>query len=141
MELTKEHFDKVVRGLATKEELKVVAKNQENFVTKTEFKKELSKLATKEDLKNLATKEEQKTLATKDELKKLATKDELKPLATKSELKILENKIDKIGITLDGIAKDLQDSRDEKTVTNYRLDRDEKFIRKLASNANLKLDW
>ena len=57
MELTQEHFDSVVKNLATKDELK-----------------------------NLATKDEIKTLATKDEFKNIATKDDIKPLATKTDV-------------------------------------------------------
>lgn len=47
MNLTKEHFDKALKSLATKDDLK-------KFATKEELKK----LATKDDLKNLITREE-----------------------------------------------------------------------------------
>ncbi len=55
-------------------------------LSKEYFDKALKELPTKADLKNFATKSDLKKFATKDDLKKLATKDDLKNLVTKDEL-------------------------------------------------------
>lgn len=65
MELTKEYFDQVVKGLARKDDLK--------------------SFATKEDLISFATKDDLKSFSTKDDLKSFATKDDLRKLAERLE--------------------------------------------------------
>jgi hypothetical protein len=61
MELTKEHFDKQLKGL----------------VRKSDLDKRFANVATKSDLKNFATKDDLRRFATKDDLLELVTKNDL----------------------------------------------------------------
>ncbi len=72
MELTKEYFDQVVLGLATKD----------NTATKTD----LEKFATKADLEVFAKKTDLEGFATKADLERFATKADLEGFATKTDL-------------------------------------------------------
>ena len=127
----------------------------EKLVSRKEFRRAIARLATKEELKKLATKKELKKLATKEELKKLATKEELKKLATKEELKRLEERLRleirfSSGITeekikeefnkkltetesrileaIDDFAKEIEASREERTIVAYQTERDRKML-------------
>jgi len=133
--VSRKEFRRAIARLATKEELKKLA-----------TKKELKKLATKEELKKLATKEELKKLATKEELKKLATKEELKRLEERLRLEIrfssgiTEEKIkeefnkklteteSRILEAIDDFAKEIEASREERTIVAYQTERDRKML-------------
>lgn len=84
-ELTREHFEEVVKGLATKADL--------------------GGLATKEELNGLATKQGLKSLATKEDLKSLAAKEEIKGLATKPDLHELKAEFRHQGIKFEALEK------------------------------------
>lgn len=78
------------------------------MISQNDIKKLASVFATKKDLLRCATKKD---------LLRFATKDDIKSLATKDELRNLENTL----ITkLDAIMGEIQDAREEATVSSYR---------------------
>jgi len=113
------------------------------MISDNDIKKLKSVFATKNDLKNFATKDDLKNFATKDDLKNFATKDDLKNFATKSELndglRKLENKIElsnekwhsKIFNLVDGLAKEIHDSRESRVIFSYRIEDLDKRVKVL----------
>ena len=107
------------------------------------FDQQLRNLASKHDLKNFATKDDLKSLATKDELDSLksflqtnlVTKQELddlrEGLPTKADFNRLQQSID-------GIAKEFQNQRQELMVGAARSERMESWIIRAAAKIGLE---
>jgi hypothetical protein len=112
-------------------------KDLEKLVSRKEFRRAIARLATKEELKKLATKEELKKLATKEELKRLEErlrleirfssgiteekiKEEFNQKLTQTESRILE--------AIDDFAKEIEASREERTIVAYQTERDRKML-------------
>jgi|GEM_PF-6022875 len=113
-------------------------------LTKEYFDQQLKNLATKDDLKGFATKADLKTLATKKELNEIKSDvTELKKfvqtnMVTKQELDDLREELptradfNKLQQSVDGIAKQFQEQRQELVVGAARTERMEAWIIKAA---------
>jgi len=112
MELTKEYFDKQLKNLATKDDLKGLAK-----------KKDLDSL--KGDLNNLK-KFVQTNMVTKDEFE-----NRLDELPTRDDFSKLQQSVD-------GIARQFQDQRQEQIVSGSRSERMEAWIIKASQKIGVE---
>lgn len=119
-------------------------------LTKDYFDQQLRNLATKDDLKNFATKDDLKSLAAKndlDEIRKDVT--DLKKfvqtnMVTKQELDDLREELpsradfNRLQQSVDGIAKQFQDQRQELMVGAARSERMEAWIIKAAEKIGVE---
>jgi hypothetical protein len=112
MELTKDYFDQQLRNLATKDDLK-------NLATKSELN-EINNDVT--DLKKFV----QTNMVTKQELDDLREE-----LPTRADFNKLQESVD-------GIAKQFLDQKQEQTVGGFRTSRMEQWIIKAASKIGVE---
>jgi hypothetical protein len=113
MELTQEHFDQTIKGLAAKEDLK-------DFATKTD----LQSFITKEDAKDFATAKDLAMVqnvvsAIKKGMANFATAEELKEV--KETVVEIHTTLNRQTTVLDGIAKYVEKLDDERIVDGERL--------------------
>ncbi len=112
-------------------------------LTKEYFDQQLRNLVTKDDLKNFATKDDLKTLATKVELDNLKSFVQTN-MVTKQELDDLREELpsradfNRLQQTVDGIARQFQDQRQELLVGASRSERIEAWIIKAAEKIGVE---
>jgi len=112
-------------------------------LTKDYFDQQLRNLATKDDLKNFATKDDLKNLATKDDLDNLKTFVQTN-MVTKQELDDLRDELpsradfNRLQQSVDGIAKQFQEQKQEQIVGASRSKRMEAWIIKAAEKIGVE---
>ena len=122
MQLTKEHFEKYLKGLLRKE--------LKNVVTKKDLDRKLEGFATKDDIKNFATKDDLKAFATKEDLKAFEDRIDNK-FATKEDLLSLEQRMDTKFATKDDLETKLAAQTQE--LKTFAIEQTEELARIVAS--------
>ena len=121
MELTKEYFDEQLKNLATKNDVNVINQRIDSLPTHTD----LEKFATKDDLDDLK-KFLDENMVTKQELQDLREE-----LPTRADFNQLQTSVD-------GIAKQFLDHKQEQIVGASRASRMEAWIMKAAEKIGLE---
>lgn len=119
-------------------------------LTKEYFDRQLRNLATKDDLKNFATKDDLKSLASKNELNEIKRDvTDLKKfvqtsMVTKQELDDLREELptrgdfNQLQISVDGIARQFHEQKQEQIIGGGRASRMEAWIIKAASEIGVE---
>jgi len=115
---TKAEFKQELAKLVTKEEFR---QELAKLVTKEEFKQELAKVSTKESVEVVA----RQVLKNTNDIASLRTEMRMGFNRVDDRLDSLESKFDIMMSIIDGIAKQLQNSRTEKAAIDHALTRHE----------------